>query len=125
MSPLSQTRNFHQLVNDLGLMELNMGSSQFTRWNKRMGSASIRSKLDRSFGNLAFGQLEINDCISAVPMSSLDHHALLFHPIKEARLDNSRRRPVRLSLGGYPIRNVTVLSKKIGVCRVILHRYKF
>lgn len=60
MRPLSQTRNFRQLVDDLGLMELNMGSSKFMWWNKRMGSTSIRSKLDKGFGNLAFGDLEAN-----------------------------------------------------------------
>lgn len=54
-----------------------MCKGQFTWWNRRKGDRSLRSKLDRSFGNFAFTRLHVVCCVDVIPTISSDHHSLI------------------------------------------------
>lgn len=55
-----------------------MTEAAYTWSNKRTGTALVRAKLDRGFGNRAFVISHPHCTITMIPMQSSDHHALKF-----------------------------------------------
>lgn len=72
----SQIRQFRDVVDNLNLVEISMGHTDYTWWNKRSSAQVVWGKLDKCFGNNVFRQHQPYSHVVTIPMVTFDHHAI-------------------------------------------------
>lgn len=73
---MSQMNDFREVLDDLNLREIFNEGGSFTWWNGRSNTTSVRAKLDRGVGNLAFYQLQVGSSVRIIPTITSNNHAL-------------------------------------------------
>lgn len=74
---------FRDIVEDFNLQEISMEAGQFTWWNKRTGTALVRSELDRYLCNGELLQQPHTMHVLNIPAPSSDHNAIVLQPLKQ------------------------------------------